>query len=202
MVMPALRARCSALLAPLLIATAALMIAANARARGECDPTLNGDQALEVVSDGEKVPLEFGGCWQPERAVEGDPAGFSGVNGELLGRIVLSFKPGTLNIVNSDGDVRSLDVVSVVSGLWPNEIAAMHSATPFAYWEGQTLVVRTVAVKPKTVNIIERISLRDPDTMEYALHVVSVNRDSAPLTIRVLYRREGADNSGSRPCSR
>jgi hypothetical protein len=202
MVMPALGARCSALLVPLLIAAAALVIGGNAHARGQCDVALNDDQALQVMSDGEKVPLEFGGCWEPDSAVEGNPAAFSGVNRELLGRIALSFKPGTLNITNSDGDVRSLDLVPVVSGLWPDEIAATHSAAPFAYWEGQTLVVRTIAVKPSRVHIIERISLRDPDTMEYALHVVSVNRDTPPLTIRVLYRREGADNSGSRPCSR
>jgi hypothetical protein len=181
-----------------LIATAALLLGANAHAQDPCSPGSSQDPSLQVLSHGIKVPLKFGGCWQPEGAGEGELQAFAGVNGELRGRIALSFGSGRVNIANRDGEVRSLDLIP---GYSPTQPAAAHSAPTFAYWEDQTLVLRTSGLASNTVTVTERISLKNPDTIEYAMHVVTVSQPKTPLTIKVLYHRTPAGNEGSLPCS-
>jgi hypothetical protein len=181
-----------------LIATAAMLLAAGAHAQDPCAQGTSQDPSLQVLSHGVKVPLEFGGCWQPESSNEAELSAFAGVNGELRGRIALSFASGQVSIANRDGEVRSLEVIP---GYSPLQTAAAHDAPTFAYWEDQTLVLRTSGLERNTVTVTERISLKSPDTIEYAIHVVTLSQPKTPLTIRVLYHRAAAGNEGSLPCS-
>jgi hypothetical protein len=188
--------RRSALL--VLLSAAAILLAANAHAQDPCDHGSDQKPALQVISGGILVPLKFDGCWQPESVNEGDSGVFAGINGELLGRIVLSFTNGRVNIANREGSVRSLDLVTNYS---PTHTAAAQGAPAFAYWENQTLVLRTLGLERNTVTVTERISLLDSDTMEYAMHVVTLSQPRTPVTIRIVYHRAPARNQGSLPCS-
>jgi hypothetical protein len=180
------------------IATAAILLGATAHAQDPCEQGSTQDPTLQVLSQGIRVPLKFGGCWQPESVDEGDSEAFAGINGELLGRIVLSFTHGRVSIANREGSVRSLDVIT---GYSPTHTAAAQGAAAFAYWEDQTLVLRTNGLERNTVTVTERISLKNSDTMEYAMHVVTLSQPSTPITIKILYHRAAARNNGSLPCS-
>ena len=52
-----------------LIATAAVFLAVNAHAQDPCEQSSSQDPSLQVLSQGIRVPLKFGGCWQPGLAV-------------------------------------------------------------------------------------------------------------------------------------
>jgi hypothetical protein len=113
---------------------------------------------------------------------------FAGVNGELLlGRIGFVVTPQGVNIVNGRGIVRHLEIgEEAMLGDLPESRAYL------AYWERQTLVVKTRENRsdPGSVRVTERISLQDRDTLEYALHVIAPEKPTVPLVIHVLLRRE------------
>jgi hypothetical protein len=181
-----------------LIATAAVFLAVNAHAQDPCEQSSSQDPSLQVLSQGIRVPLKFGGCWQPENLGDADAGAFAGINGELLGRIALSFNHGRVSIANREGSVRSLDVIT---GYSPTHTDAAQGAPAFAYWEDQTLVLRTIGLERNTVTVTERISLKNSDTMEYAMHIVTLSQPKTPVTIKILYHRAPARNQGSLPCS-
>lgn len=181
-----------------LITIAALLLAANAHAQDPCEQRSDQDPSLQVLSHGIRVPLNFRGCWQPENVDDVDSGTLAGINGELLGRIALSFNHGRVSIANREGSVRSLDVIT---GYSPTHTDAAQGAPAFAYWEDQTLVLRTIGLERNTVTVTERISLKNSDTLEYAMHVVTLSQPKTPLTIKILYHRAPARNQGSLPCS-
>lgn len=195
MIMFTLRTQRSICLA--LIAMAALWFTATAHAQDPCETGFTQDPALQALSRGIKVPLRFGGCWEPEAADPADREAFAGINGELLGTIAVSIEQGKVTLTNNHGAARSLDIVS---GYSPTYTAPAHNAETFAYWEDQTLVLRTNGIEHNTVTVTERISLKGSDTMEYAIHVVPLSQPHSPLTIKIRYHRT-ASIGGSLPCS-
>ena len=197
MEMPRVTNRCSPMLPSLLLAGAGILTAAHAFAQDPCR-VLAQEQTLQVSTDGQLVPLPFGGCWYPERPADGLPPGFAGMNGELLGKIALSFRPSQVVIANRFGDMRRTAIENQMS---PIGRTLRPAGVSFAYWEARTLVLRTIGFEHNTVDITERISLKDPDTLEYALHVVRRSEPKAPLAIRVVYHRDVSDTAGAQPCS-
>jgi hypothetical protein len=197
MEMPTVTNRCSTMLPSLLLACLASLTAAHAFAQDPCR-VLAQEQTLRTSTDGTLVPLPFGGCWYPERPADGLPPEFAGMNGELLGKIALSFRPSQVVIANSAGDMRRTEIQNEMS---PIDRTLKPAGASFAYWEARTLVLRTIGLEQNTVDITERISLKDPDTLEYALHVVRRSQPKAALAIRVLYHRDVSDNVGTQPCS-
>jgi hypothetical protein len=196
MAMPAPKSRFPTALAALLLACTGTARAANALAGDPCQ-TLTRYQSPQVIQHGQSTPLKFAGCWYPEQSAEDSPMGYSGVNGELLGRIAVTFEAGEVLIANSAGNLRRL---GIVSPSWSNSFEANQGSPSFAYWEARTLVVRTSGLEGNTIHVTERISLTDSDTLEYALHVVTLSRPSTPVTIRIVYHRNAIDSSGTRPC--
>ena len=196
MAMPAPKSRFPTALAALLLACTGTAGAANVLAGDPCQ-TLTEYQSPQVTQHGHSTPLKFAGCWYPEASADALPMGYSGVNGELLGKIAMSFEDGNVLIANSAGNLRRLAIVRLS---WPNSFEANPGSPSFAYWEAQTLVVRTSGLEGNTVHITERISLTAADTLEYALHVVTLSRPTSPVTVRIIYHRNAIDSSGTRPC--
>jgi len=143
------------------------------------------------------IPLpDLDGWWSPIHSTYRTPphfegVRFAGINGELLlGRIGFAITAESVSIVNGRGLARYLEIGE--EAMLSEMPATAAPGAYLAYWERETLVVKTPEDQsdPRSVRVTERIFLKDRDTLEYAVRVVSPDEPTAPLEIRVLFRRE------------
>ena len=193
------RTRFIRFVALLCMGIAADLIAANAHAQDPCQRDWSQDQSLTVMRQGRKVPLNIEGCW-----VAGDPsdsaaAGSSTLGSAVIEKMAVFFGPGRVSIASTNRSMRNIDVVRTYS---PDSAPTSDDGTPVAYWEGPTLVLHAEQSADNRSYVTERLSLKDPDTIEYALHVAPINDPMASRTYRMRFHREAARDVESGPCSR
>jgi hypothetical protein len=182
-------------LTTLLLAAAFSAAGSAARAEGFCDEArIQRPQVVPRVRGHEAMP-DLSGWWTAVSSTYRMPTHFSGVsfasvNGKLQGRVALFFQPdGDVVIANGAKHVQHLQLLgNAVHGQPDN---------PVAYWELGTLVVKTpgaawlgLDLEPGQAHVTERISLKDPDTLQLAVYVIDPERPTQPLEIRVLYQRD------------
>ena len=108
------------------------------------------------------------------------------------------FTPGRVTIVNEEGEVRRI----YTDGRSHNVDAdATFSGESIGHWEGQTLIVDTVAIKPKAMlmvfivqssektHVIERIRLKDKNTLEIDTTVEDPIVLASPWHYRLTFER-------------
>jgi hypothetical protein len=107
------------------------------------------------------------------------PSEFTGYSGGFVESVEFLFTPGRVTLTNESGLVRR---IYTDGRLLPKDVDATNTGMSVAHWEGQTLVVETVGINPKALypqpyvgavpigrnaRIVERITLRDPDTLQF-----------------------------------
>jgi hypothetical protein len=107
------------------------------------------------------------------------PSQFAGYSGGFAESIEFLFTPGRVTLTNESGLIRRIytDGRSL-----PDQFDPSAAGLSVGHWEGQTLVVETTGIHPKAlypqpyagaipvgtnVRIVERISLRDPQTLQF-----------------------------------
>jgi hypothetical protein len=107
------------------------------------------------------------------------PSEFTGYSGGFVENVEFLFTPGRVTLTNESGLVRR---IYTDGRPLPNDVDATSTGTSVGHWEGQTLLVETVGLNPKAfypqpyvgavpigrnARIEERITLRDPDTLQF-----------------------------------
>jgi hypothetical protein len=108
------------------------------------------------------------------------PPQFTGYSGGFSDTIELLFTPGRVTLTSEAGLIRR---IYTHGRPLPEGLGNTNMGTSVGRWEGQTLIVETVAINPsalyplytthgalpigKGVKITERISLRDPNSLQF-----------------------------------
>jgi hypothetical protein len=109
------------------------------------------------------------------------PSEFTGYSGGFVESIEFLFTPGRVTLTSETGLIRR---IYTDGRPLPREVEATSTGMSVGRWEGQTLVVDTVGIDPnalypqifsgalpvgRNVTILERISLKDPDTLQFEI---------------------------------
>jgi hypothetical protein len=109
------------------------------------------------------------------------PSEFTGYSGGFVESVEFLFTPGRVTLTNESGLIRRIYTDGRTS---PVDVDPSTTGTSVGRWEGQTLVVETSGIKPtalypqpapsavpvgRNVRIVERISLRDPQTLQFEI---------------------------------
>lgn len=135
----------------------------------------------------------------PTRDVNADPLRycrprqFVGYSGGFAESVEFLFTPGRVTLTNESGLIRR---IYTDGRAMPDDPEETYTGTSVGHWEGQTLVVQTVAIDPeagypershpgsrpigKGVRITERIALKDVDTLEFEIVTVAPELFTAP----------------------
>jgi hypothetical protein len=112
------------------------------------------------------------------------PPQFVGFSGGFAEAVELLFTPGRVTLTNEAGLIRRI----YIGGSLPASHEDTNTGISIGHWEGQTLVVETVGINPaaiyplptqgampigKRVKIIERISLQDPNALQFEVVTVA-----------------------------
>jgi hypothetical protein len=121
------------------------------------------------------------------------PPQFTGYSGGFTEAVEFLFTPGRVTLTNEAGMIRRIytDGRSL-----PTEHEPSNMGTSVGRWEGQTLIVETVDINPgalyplhtthgampigKNAKITERISLQDPNTLQFDIEIVAPDLFLAP----------------------
>jgi hypothetical protein len=130
------------------------------------------------------------------------PPQFTGYSGGFTEAVEFLFTPGRVTLTNEAGLIRRIytDGRSL-----PEANMKTNTGTSLGRWEGQTLVVETVDINPaaryplhathgampigKNVKITERISLQDPNTLQFDIVTVAPDLFLAPDRRKRAYTR-------------
>jgi hypothetical protein len=129
------------------------------------------------------------------------PPVFVGYSGGFAEAIEFLFTPGRVTLTNESGLVRRIytDGRSL-----PEKYDDTNTGTSVGHWEGQTLVVETVGINPNArypiatqgavpigqhARITERISLQDPNTLQFEIVTVAPDIFDSPDKRKRLYTR-------------
>lgn len=129
------------------------------------------------------------------------PSQFTGYSGGFVESVEFLFTPGRVTLTNESGLIRRIytDGRSL-----PREVDPSSTGLSVGHWEGQTLVVETSGVDPKAlypqpyagsipvgrdVKILERISLRDADTLQFVVTTIAPDIFTAPDQRTRVYSR-------------
>ncbi len=129
------------------------------------------------------------------------PSQFTGYSGGFVESVEFLFTPGRVTLTNESGLIRRIytDGRSL-----PRDVDASNTGLSVGHWEGQTLVVETTRIDPKAlypqpfsgaipvgrdVKIVERISLRDPDTLQFVISTTAPDIFTAPDQRTRVYSR-------------
>jgi hypothetical protein len=130
------------------------------------------------------------------------PARFVGDNGGAIEDFEFLFTPGRLTITNESGLLRRIDLDGRPLRESPEE---SNAGTSIGHWEGQTLVVETIAVNSKAlfpgpnpasipigkdVHIVERLTLNDRQELVIDTVLEAPQLLTAPLQVKRRYKRE------------
>jgi hypothetical protein len=136
------------------------------------------------------------------KAAECLPPRFFGLSGGFEEDIEFLFTPGRVTLTNESGLIRRIFTDPRYT---PDEIERSDAGLSSGHWEGDTLVVETHSLNPSThfganlpsmprignnVRMKERISLRDPDTLEIALVMQAPALFTVPFRTTFVYRRD------------
>jgi hypothetical protein len=125
------------------------------------------------------------------------PPRFAGFNGGFGDYVEFLFTPGRVTVADEGGLVRR---IYLSDRPLPGGLDEMNSGTSVGHWEGRTLVVETAGFNSKTsfvgpfnlghnVRLVERFSLKDPDTLEIATLMTAPDLFTAPYEKKYIYRR-------------
>jgi hypothetical protein len=130
------------------------------------------------------------------------PQFFAGNNGGFHEDVEFLFTPGRVTITNESGLIRRIDLDQAL----PAEVDETSTGTSVGRWDEGTLVVETVGldrdnqflgpayVSPlkigRDARIIERFSLKDPDTLQISLRITAPELLVKPLEYVALYHRD------------
>jgi hypothetical protein len=126
------------------------------------------------------------------------PPRFFGYNGGFTEAVEFLFTPGRVTITNESGLIRRVDLDDKEL---PANPVATNVGTSVGRWEGNTLVVETRGIKGGArffwgsdvgtgVRVLERMTLKGPDTLEIRMHVTAPDALTAPFENTLLYRRD------------
>jgi hypothetical protein len=119
------------------------------------------------------------------------PSQFSGYSGGFVESVEFLFTPGRVTLTNESGLLRRI----YTDGRTLSNVDASNTGTSVGHWEGQALVVETVGISPtalypqaiagsipvgRNVKIVERISLRDADTLQFDITTTAPDIFTAP----------------------
>jgi hypothetical protein len=129
------------------------------------------------------------------------PYQFVGYSGGFVDGVEFLFTPGRVTLLNESGLVRR--IYTDGRPLPPN-VEPSNPGTSVGHWEGETLVVDTFGINPKSLfpalaagappigqnaRITERITLRNANTLEFDVTVVAPDVLTAPDHRKRLYLR-------------
>jgi len=126
---------------------------------------------------------------------------FDGFNGGFADAVEFLFTPARLTITSEGGLIRR---VPLDGSALPETVEESNAGTSVGHWEGRTLVVETTGVregKPfitfdkfisfgNTARFTERLTRRDSDTLEIALHIVAPKVLERPYDTTLIYVRD------------
>ena len=128
------------------------------------------------------------------------PAAFGGYSGGFRGSMEFLFTPGRVTLIWEGGLVRRL---YTDGRALPTEPEPTDAGTSIAHWEGQTLVVETIALRPEAgafsvpgtaigqqARVTERLVLKDDNTLQVDATLEAPDILTQPATVTYLYRRE------------
>jgi len=107
------------------------------------------------------------------------PSEFTGYSGGFVESVEFLFTPGRVTLTNESGLIRR---IYTDGRPLPKDVDATSTGMSVGHWEGQTLVVETAGINPKALypqpyagavpigrnaRVMERITLRDPDTLQF-----------------------------------
>jgi hypothetical protein len=129
------------------------------------------------------------------------PTQFTGSSGGFIGAVEFLFTPGRVTLTEEGGLVRRIYTDGTPL---PQNVDFTNTGTSVGHWEGQTLVVETIGIKPsapyperfqgsmpigKSVRITERIALADKDTLQWEVVTEAPEVLTAPDRRTSLYHR-------------
>ena len=127
------------------------------------------------------------------------PPQFAGYSGGFVDSVEFLFTPGRVTLLNESGLVRR---IYTDGRALPTDVEASNPGTSVGHWEGETLVVETIGINPKAlfpasqpgavpigqnVRITERITLRNPSTLEFDVTIVAPDVLTTPDHRKRLY---------------
>jgi hypothetical protein len=129
------------------------------------------------------------------------PSEFTGYSGGFVESIEFLFTPGRVTLTSETGLIRRIytDGRSL-----PRDIEATRTGMSVGRWEGHTLVIDTVGIDPnalypqilsgaipvgRNVKILERVSLKDPDTLQFEITMQAPDIFTAPDKRTRVYAR-------------
>ncbi len=128
------------------------------------------------------------------------PLAFGGFSGGFRGSIEFLFTPGRVTVISEGGLVRRL---YTDGRTLPAEPEPSDAGTSVAHWEGQTLVVETIGLRPETpafnvpgtaigehARVTERLFLKDADTLQVDATLDAPDLLNQPAKVTYLYHRE------------
>ncbi|OJY71237.1 MAG: hypothetical protein BGP16_11675 [Sphingobium sp. 66-54] len=123
------------------------------------------------------------------------PPRFDGFNGGFTEAVEFLLTPGRLTITNEAGLIRR---VPLDGSTLPETVEESNAGTSVGRWEGRTLVVETIGTRAsgafipfgKGAHFTERITLRDADRLEIALHIVAAEVLERPYDKTIAYTRD------------
>jgi hypothetical protein len=129
------------------------------------------------------------------------PSEFAGYSGGFVESVEFLFTPGRVTLTNESGLIRR---IYMDGRRIPADVDPSNTGVSTGRWEGQTLVVETVGIKPgalypqaiaaavpvgRNVKVVERISLRDPQTLQFDITMTAPDIFTAPDKRIRLYSR-------------
>jgi hypothetical protein len=129
------------------------------------------------------------------------PAQFVGHSGGFVEDIEFLFTPGRVTLTNESGLIRR---IYTDGRPIPRDLEANNTGTSIGHWEGETLVVETVGIKPdarypdrgpgslpigKHAKVTERIALKNENTLEFDVTVIAPDILTAPDRRKRVYSR-------------
>jgi hypothetical protein len=129
------------------------------------------------------------------------PPRFAGLSGGFVEDIEFLFSPGRVTLLNESGLIRRI----FTGAERPDEMESTDNGISTGHWEGQTLVVETHALNPnarfgpnwpgvptigRDVQVRERISLRNENTLEIVVRMEVPELFTAPFNVTFVYLRD------------
>jgi hypothetical protein len=125
------------------------------------------------------------------------PWTFAGLSGNFTEALEILFTPNRVTVTNERGLIRRIYTDGQPP---PADPDLTNTGLSLGHWEGQTLVVETTSINPRAVyargvplganaKITERISLKDPSTLEFDVVTVAPEIMTAPDRRTWLYKR-------------
>jgi hypothetical protein len=129
------------------------------------------------------------------------PSQFTGYSGGFVESVEFLFTPGRVTLTNESGLIRR---IYTDGRPMPADVDPSNTGVSVGHWEGQTLVVETAGIKPtalypqaiaaavpvgRNVKVVERVSLRDPQTLQFDITMTAPDIFTAPDKRTRLYSR-------------